>query len=91
MANRHRANWSGGVDSKYYHDPEQFEKDVNTKTKQKEEMTEDVFRYLDEKIQDNPASIDTTFRCIIEAAIQVIEKYALSQYWLGKDWRNKHD
>ncbi len=41
-------------------------------------MTEDIFKYLDEKIQNNPAIMDTTFRCIIKAAIQVKEKYALS-------------
>lgn len=78
MANRHRANWSGGVDSKYYHNPDQFEKDVHEKIKQHEELGKDIENYIENKLKENPAKMDITFQCFINKLIDAKKKYNIN-------------
>ncbi len=54
------------MDSKYFHNPDQLDKDIEAKIKYSEAITEEVYNYLDKLILDNPAKADITFRCIIK-------------------------
>ncbi len=76
--NRHRTYWCGGVDSKYFHNPDQLDKDIENKLKHWEAIEQDAYNYFDKLIQDNPSKAHITTQCIIDAVRKIMERYNIT-------------
>lgn len=64
---------SGGVDSKYFYNPEQLEVDM----RQKQEQRDRFKKILRDLILSNPAEMDLRYKDCIDVLIEIKEEFNL--------------